>query len=113
VPHDADRVHPKEGGMIRADRELLRRMATVNRHLGDVLLAMQENLIDGQLNPDDLLAIGLGFVALGADMVRRADELTAATEPGQTPSLAGAELVNAVIDMGTLLGNTGVGVRPK
>ena len=58
--------------MIPEDRELLRRMATVNRALGAVVTTMLARITNGQLPADDLHAVGVELVVLGADMIRHA-----------------------------------------
>lgn len=61
--------------MIRRDRELLARMATVNTNLSEVLLHMLDRQGSDELNPDDLRNVGEAFRQLGVDMVSRADEI--------------------------------------
>jgi hypothetical protein len=50
-------------------------MAAVNQSLGEVTLRMSDRMDDGALNADDLRSVGEVLRDLGADMVRRADEL--------------------------------------
>ena len=60
--------------MIESDRALLRRMATVNISMGDVIRQMLDRMEDGVLPAADLRSVGRELALLGADMVRRADK---------------------------------------
>jgi len=61
--------------VIESDLALLRRMATVNISMGDVIRQMLDRMEDGVLPAADLRSVGRELALLGADMVRRADEL--------------------------------------
>jgi hypothetical protein len=54
---------------------LLRRMATVNIAMGEIIRQMLNHAEDGHLRSGDLRSIGQDLASLGADMVRRADEM--------------------------------------
>jgi hypothetical protein len=58
--------------MIRADRELLARLVTVNQSLGEVVLRMLAHQDGGELDAADLQTVGRQLTALGSEMLRRA-----------------------------------------
>ncbi|HEX3779397.1 MAG TPA: hypothetical protein VHX38_06995 [Pseudonocardiaceae bacterium] len=61
--------------MIERDRALLKRLATVNLGLGEVVLRMLAREQDGELDPEDLRAVGEPLRQLGIDMLARAGEI--------------------------------------
>jgi hypothetical protein len=61
--------------MIEVDRQLLSRLSAVNQSMGEIVLHMISREDGGQLNAADLRAVGRQLALLGADMVRRADDL--------------------------------------
>ncbi|HEX3779679.1 MAG TPA: hypothetical protein VHX38_08410 [Pseudonocardiaceae bacterium] len=66
--------------MIAIDRQLLSRLSAVNQSMGEIVLHMISREDDGQLNAADLRAVGRHLALLGADMVRRADQLDRAVD---------------------------------
>ncbi|HWE89268.1 MAG TPA: hypothetical protein VG317_07370 [Pseudonocardiaceae bacterium] len=64
--------------MIRADRELLARLTRTNTRLGDVVIELINRQDSGQIAAEGWRALGEHLAGLGADMIRRADELDAA-----------------------------------
>jgi hypothetical protein len=65
--------------MIERDRVLLARLAQVNRQLGSFVLELIEGQDAGELPAAGLRALGEGLVALGVDVLARADELNGLT----------------------------------
>jgi hypothetical protein len=65
--------------MIERDRALLARLAQVNRQLGAFVLDLIEHQDGGELPAAGLRDLGNGLVALGADVLARADELDGRT----------------------------------
>lgn len=61
--------------MIEADRELLARAATVNRHLGAVVSEMLTRQLDGELPAGRLRHLGEALAHLGNDMMARAADI--------------------------------------
>lgn len=59
--------------MIREDRELLNRLATVNQSLGEFVLDVISRQDGGELNAADLRKLGRALCTLGTDMTIRAD----------------------------------------
>jgi hypothetical protein len=57
------------------DRALLKRLATVNLGLGEVVLRMLAREHNGELDQEDLRAVGEPPHQLGADMIIRANEI--------------------------------------
>lgn len=72
--------------MHKRDRELLAKMAGVNRAMGDITL----KLLHVQTRDDEyeqwLRELGKRLTELGTDMTTRANEIGCAIEPGPTPS---------------------------
>lgn len=62
--------------MIEADRELLARAATINRHLGAVVSDMITRQLDGELPADRLRHLGQALARLGHDMMTRSAEIS-------------------------------------
>lgn len=71
--------------MINADRQLLSRLSAINQSMGEIVLRMIGRQDGGQLNPADLRAVGRQLALLGADMVRRADDLDRTVNAPQKP----------------------------
>ncbi|OQO90035.1 hypothetical protein B1813_19620 [Saccharomonospora piscinae] len=67
--------------MIARDRELLARLAAVNRDLGRVALRLMEAQDGGELPADGLREVGDALRALGGDMIARATELDGTLHP--------------------------------
>lgn len=63
--------------MIARDRDLLVRLARVNRSVGELTLALMSVRDDGELPADGLREVGEALRKLGGDMIARADELDA------------------------------------
>jgi hypothetical protein len=63
--------------MIDRDRELLGRLALVNRHMGDVVLELMADQHRGVLPAEGLRNLGKHLVRVGADLLDRAVELDA------------------------------------
>jgi hypothetical protein len=61
--------------VIERDRELLARLARVNRHLGEVVVELMTGQDGGELPAAGVRDLGQRFVALGADLLARAEEL--------------------------------------
>jgi hypothetical protein len=61
--------------MIECDRELLARLARVNKHLGAVVVELFEHQDGGELPADGARELGQHLVELGADLLKRAAEL--------------------------------------
>lgn len=61
--------------MICRDRELLARLARVNRHLGAVVVELMTRQDGGELPADGVRDLGRRLGALAADLLIRADEL--------------------------------------
>ena len=68
--------------MIKDDRTLLYRMATVNQALGDVVSHMLDRMQEGRLSPDDLRTVGRELQQLGQDMRHRADDIDRTIDVG-------------------------------
>lgn len=58
---------------------LVKRLATVNAALGELVIRLLDNLDDGLLRAADLRPVGQAMASLGAAIVHRADELDQAT----------------------------------
>jgi hypothetical protein len=65
--------------MIERDRALLARLAQVNRQLGAFVLVIIEGQDGGELPAAGLRDLGNGLVAMGTDVLARADELDGLT----------------------------------
>jgi len=63
--------------VIARDRDLLVRLARVNRSVGELTLALMSAQDDGELPTDGLREVGEALRKLGGDMIARADELDA------------------------------------
>ncbi|WP_341869001.1 hypothetical protein [Saccharomonospora piscinae] len=67
--------------MIARDRELLARLARVNRDLGQVALRLMAAQDGGELPAGGLREVGEALSVLGGDMLARANELDGHTFP--------------------------------
>jgi hypothetical protein len=65
--------------MIERDRALLVRLRQVNQQLGAFVLDLFEHQDGGELPAAGLRDLGNGLVALGVDVLARADELDGLT----------------------------------
>jgi hypothetical protein len=101
--------------MIKVDRQLLSRLSAVNQSMGEIVLHMISREDGGQLNAADLRAVGRQLTLLGADMVRRADDLDRTGCPAlRRPMTLGDTLdtvlrgagVGALLAIGWQLGGT-------
>jgi hypothetical protein len=70
---------------MREDIALLKRMATVNLSMGDVVIGMLGRQDLGRLDAEDLRLIGRNLVQLGADILMRADALDNIVEADVPP----------------------------
>ncbi|WP_007024435.1 hypothetical protein [Saccharomonospora iraqiensis] len=61
--------------MIRRDRELLTRLATVNRALGGVVVELMARQDGGELPAEPLRNLAHALGTLATDLTTRADEL--------------------------------------
>jgi hypothetical protein len=61
--------------MIARDRELLARVAQVNRHLGTVVVELMTGQDGGELPADGVRDLGQHLTQLGVDLLARAAEL--------------------------------------
>lgn len=66
--------------MNRNDRELLARMMTVNKKMGEVILGMLGNADGGRLRSADVRSVGRELALLGADMMRYTTEMVGIIE---------------------------------
>lgn len=65
--------------MIERDRELLARVARVNRHLGELVVGLMGLQDDGELPAGEVRALGQHLAELSTDLLARAAELDSHT----------------------------------
>jgi hypothetical protein len=65
--------------MIERDRALLARLRQVNQQMGDFVVELMTGQDGGELPAAGLRDLGNGLVAMGVDVLARADELDGLT----------------------------------
>jgi hypothetical protein len=75
-------VASRAAAVILRDRELLARVAQVNRHLGTVVIELMTDQDGGELPADGVRDLGRHLAQLGVDLLARAAELDGRTIEG-------------------------------